>query len=357
MTKLNLSIPHASPAAAGCRGEKSEQEGFDDSDAPAVRGFPLPVGNADGVGEMTNICISARRGDSIAAAERLTAALEQAFGPGRVSCSGDEGSASEVDGETLERRLRSADALLAVIGPDWLAADADGGRRLDAAEDGVARVLSQALASGKPVWPVLVDGAAMPAAAELPAALHGLARRPPLVLDDHGWDDDVAHLVDVLRPRPLPPTVRQTAAWELTAAAGVLIGTLLIADAWIVREVGLQQLAQAAIATLEAAAEPAAGAPGQVGPAGPLSGRIGESLALAAADAALPHLVDDGGWPAVGQLQFVSRSELAAAKEPVAPARQPAVRQKAQAVYLAEKKGGTAGGDLPLSFVAWQNKP
>ena len=75
------------------------------------------------------------------------------------------------------RGLEQVRAVLVVIGPGWLDTSVDGQRRLDRADDFVRREVEQALASGKPVVPVLVGGATMPAANALPVALRALANR------------------------------------------------------------------------------------------------------------------------------------------------------------------------------------
>jgi hypothetical protein len=68
--------------------------------------------------------------------------------------------------------------VLVVIGPNWLGVrDESGGRRLDNPDDFVAIEIAGALARDIRVIPVLVDGARMPKAGELPDSLKPLARR------------------------------------------------------------------------------------------------------------------------------------------------------------------------------------
>ena len=70
-------------------------------------------------------------------------------------------------------------AFLTVIGPSWLdAKDEAGRRRIHSPDDFVAVEIVAALAHNIPVIPVLVDGAHMPQMSELPA-LPGAARAPP----------------------------------------------------------------------------------------------------------------------------------------------------------------------------------
>ncbi|HEY3611475.1 MAG TPA: TIR domain-containing protein [Pseudonocardiaceae bacterium] len=79
--------------------------------------------------------------------------------------------------EILER-VRSCQALLAVIGPHWLTAtDPSGRRRIDNPDDWIRRELVVAFAVGTRVVPVLTDDAALPTAAELPADIAELSGR------------------------------------------------------------------------------------------------------------------------------------------------------------------------------------
>ena len=79
--------------------------------------------------------------------------------------------------------------LLAVIGVGWLTATGeDGRRRLDDPGDFVRLEIEAALARDVRVIPVLVNGAPMPRAADLPASLGGLARRQALELDPGSFD-------------------------------------------------------------------------------------------------------------------------------------------------------------------------
>jgi hypothetical protein len=91
-------------------------------------------------------------------------------------------------------------AVLVMIGPHWLAADANGQRRLDHADDFVRLEIQAALESGKPVIPLLVGGATMPSEADLPPAIAGLARHQAINLADAGWKSDVDRLVQDIRP-------------------------------------------------------------------------------------------------------------------------------------------------------------
>jgi hypothetical protein len=99
--------------------------------------------------------------------------------------------------ETIEERVGSCDVLVAVIGKRWLsAADEEGQRRLDNPEDFVRVEVGTALKRGVRVIPVLVEGASMPRAAELPEELKALARRNALSVSHERFRADSERLID-----------------------------------------------------------------------------------------------------------------------------------------------------------------
>src|SRR5262249_42083247 len=75
-------------------------------------------------------------------------------------------------------QVAACDLFLAVIGPNWLNAKDDRGRRrLDNPDDFVTIEIAAALARNIRVIPVLVDGARTPKADKLPDSVKPLARR------------------------------------------------------------------------------------------------------------------------------------------------------------------------------------
>ncbi|WP_288011220.1 penicillin acylase family protein, partial [Diaphorobacter sp.] len=153
---------------------------------------------------MPSVFISYRRDDSAGFAGRLADALEQRLGAGAVFRDVDDIQPGADFEAVIARGLDQVRAMLVVIGPGWLDAAVDGQRRLDRPDDFVRREVEQALASGKPVVPVLVGGATMPAANALPIALRGLANRQALVLGDASWSADLARLEAVLAQSLMP---------------------------------------------------------------------------------------------------------------------------------------------------------
>ena len=101
--------------------------------------------------------------------------------------------------KAIEKTVGECDVLIAVIGARWLASkNEQDGRRLDDPEDFVRREIATALKRDIRVIPVLVDGASMPRATELPDDLKPLVRRNALQVTDTGFDDDCRRLVDAI---------------------------------------------------------------------------------------------------------------------------------------------------------------
>jgi hypothetical protein len=101
--------------------------------------------------------------------------------------------------EVITAAVQSCRVLLAVIGKRWLdAVDEDGRRRLDDPEDFVRLEIEGALQRNVRIIPILVDGARMPRAAELPESLKKLARRQAFELGPAQFAADIPRLLKVL---------------------------------------------------------------------------------------------------------------------------------------------------------------
>lgn len=159
------------------------------------------------------IFLSYRRDDTAGFAGRLHDELSEYFGPKYIfrDIETIEPGADFV--QVIEEAVRSCEALVVVIGREWLdCTDAHGRRRLDDPHDFVRLEIATALDEGIVVIPVLVEGAGMPATGRLPAPLTGLARRNALQLSDDRWDHDVARLIARLEATVGPPVTKEPAA-------------------------------------------------------------------------------------------------------------------------------------------------
>ena len=106
--------------------------------------------------------------------------------------------------EVLEKAVGNCDFLVAVIGPDWLKMqDQNGGRRLDDPSDLVRIEIAAALSRGVRVIPVLMDGASMPRASELPSELLPLTRRQAISISHERFGTDCEVLVQTIKKSAL----------------------------------------------------------------------------------------------------------------------------------------------------------
>lgn len=96
----------------------------------------------------------------------------------------------------IQEELARSDLIVAVIGPDWLAArDQHFKRRIDQPEDWVRREVEFALDQNKTIIPLLFDDAPMPPAEALPESLAPLAGRQGLPVRTAQFDLDVQPLL------------------------------------------------------------------------------------------------------------------------------------------------------------------
>ncbi len=152
---------------------------------------------------MAGIFISYRRSESRYAAGRLADDLAEAFG-GQSIFRDIEGIEPGVDFEqALDKALRACVVMLVLIGPRWLELeDGQGGRRLDRDGDWIRQEIETALSRDIRVIPVLLEGAPLPAADDLPESLRPLVRRQAFDLADGRWRGDLQRLVDALARVP-----------------------------------------------------------------------------------------------------------------------------------------------------------
>jgi hypothetical protein len=144
------------------------------------------------------IFVSYRRQDSQGFAGRLADDLIEAFGEERVFRDVEIRPGDDFT-YVLRETVAGCDVLLAVISRGWLhARTLSGDRRLFRPDDWVRVEIETALDRGIRVVPVLVGGATMPGAGDLPPSLAGLAARQAFVLSDHRWSGDITRLTETL---------------------------------------------------------------------------------------------------------------------------------------------------------------
>jgi membrane-associated protease RseP (regulator of RpoE activity) len=227
-----------------------------------------------------SIFISYRREDCPGHAGRLFDHLRARFGAESVFMDVTDIEAGVDFTDVLQRAVGSCDVLLAVVGREWLTCtDRNGQRRLDDPNDFIRLEIGIALTRDVRVIPVIVEGAAMPGASDLPPDLAALAKRQAVELRDARWIADVDNLADVLDRALSPKTAaiesspsrsrpRRAGLWGLVAAA--LVAALV------------------GVVTLVPRTDPTASAPPQSAPAPPAGDRSAPVEPQPAADAAPP---------------------------------------------------------------------
>jgi tetratricopeptide (TPR) repeat protein len=147
------------------------------------------------------VFINYRREDASGSAGRLYDGLEEELGSDRLFRDLDhlDYGLDFVDG--IKAALRSCRVMLVVIGPRWSTVEDDEGRRrLEDPEDVLRMEIEGALKRPNVrLIPVLVEGATMPAASDLPNGLKPLSRRNAMELSDRRWKYDIGVILSQLR--------------------------------------------------------------------------------------------------------------------------------------------------------------
>lgn len=152
---------------------------------------------------MSKIFVSYRREDSSGYAGRLVQDLNSCFGDENIFQDIEAIESGEDFVAALDHAVGSCSVLLALIGPGWLTeTDLNNKPRLENPEDFVRLEIAAALQRNIRVIPLLVQGAVMPSADDLPDELKPLARRQAHEISDTRWDYDVEQLIDSLKKIP-----------------------------------------------------------------------------------------------------------------------------------------------------------
>jgi hypothetical protein len=175
------------------------------------------------------VFLSYRREDSSPWAGRLRDSLASRVGDHSIFHDVSAVRAGENFTEAIDRALSKSDVALIVIGPRWLmATDAAGVVRLTQPSDYVRTELASALSRDLRVVPVLVGGASMPDASDMPEELAALALRQAVTLHDETWHEDVEGLWQALRGERRPHRSR----WSIGAGLVVLALVVALIVAW-----------------------------------------------------------------------------------------------------------------------------
>ena len=176
------------------------------------------------------ILVSYRRADSAAIVGRIYDRLIARYGPGTAFLDIDSIPFATDFRDLVRDTLQKSDAVLAVVGPRWRGVTEDRARIMD--DDDPVRVeIETALAGNIPVFPLLVDGATMPSANDLPKSIERFAFLNAATIDSgrdfhHHVDGLIASLDASLGLPPAPPPrarptplalVRSPVVWAILA--------------------------------------------------------------------------------------------------------------------------------------------
>lgn len=111
----------------------------------------------------------------------------------------------------IERHLNGCDALIVLIGKNWLSAPDDNGTaRIFGDGDFVRIEISSALGRGIRIFPVLLDGAQPPQSHQLPEDMRSIVRRQAISLDYTRFDQDILKLANSLTKALKQSTTEQS---------------------------------------------------------------------------------------------------------------------------------------------------
>jgi hypothetical protein len=180
------------------------------------------------------IFISYRRDESRHAAGRLAEDLSQTFGADHIFRDVEGIELGVEFAKSLEKALAACSVMLVLIGPQWLnmTDHKRGGRRLEQPDDWIRQEIATALKRDVRVVPVLLEGATLPEASELPEDIRSLVGRQAMELSDARWRGDLQRLVDALAklpgfavdPKPVPPAPGRKKLWWWGVGLAVLVG-------------------------------------------------------------------------------------------------------------------------------------
>jgi hypothetical protein len=130
----------------------------------------------------------------------------------------------------IKEELSGCDVVLVVIGPQWLAIDAQGQSRIQQSDDPVRLEVEAALQSGATVIPVMVEDAAIPKSTDLPESLKTFPALAGTRINVEDFDTHLERLMQsidgILEQRG--KFVASFPHWALRAAAGCALAATAV---------------------------------------------------------------------------------------------------------------------------------
>lgn len=182
--------------------------------------------------EMGTIFINYRRDDSQGASFSLQAHLARHFGKRKIFLDIHGLDAGAEFDLQLDKQVAACSAMIVMIGPYWLKTLEDGTRRIDGERDFVRLEIAKALHLRKPILPVLVGEAKMPASDDLPESIRDVTRYNGRPLRFERFEADAEEIANALRQM-----VRRQgmSPWWLGAAAAAGFAAALPIGPWAVQ--------------------------------------------------------------------------------------------------------------------------
>lgn len=151
-----------------------------------------------GLAPDTRVFVSYRREDAIAVTGRLVDRLRAALGSDAVFFDIETIAYGRDFRSAIDEALRASEVVLAMIGPRWM--DSMRIKANDGVDDYVVVEIESALRLGKVIVPILIDGARMPEARDLPTHITEFAYRNAMILDSGvGFERGVNTVLDAIR--------------------------------------------------------------------------------------------------------------------------------------------------------------
>jgi hypothetical protein len=146
--------------------------------------------------EAPDVFISYRRSDAPAAAGRVAHDLAEHFGSRRVFLDVSGIAPSRAWDKSISGALAYCKAGIVIVGRSWLAPGTNGAPpRLHNADDVVRSEIAALLETEKAIFPLLVEGARLPEAVELPENLRALLRFQAMTISNGDWEVTMALLI------------------------------------------------------------------------------------------------------------------------------------------------------------------
>lgn len=190
---------------------------------------------------MADIFLSYRRDDSSAATKLIYDSLCHYYDEHQIFRDIETIGPGELWEQRIKDELLKCTAVLVIIGRNWLTiADENDRRRLDNVDDWVRKEISLALSNSRYVIPILVDGAQLPKADDLPYEIKGLTGRNAFEISYKRVKYDTDELVKQLirwelyplkgTPKDPPDPYRKTITEQENTKASALVNALLLLE-------------------------------------------------------------------------------------------------------------------------------